>query len=207
MQKQLLVLSRDAAAHLEPRPSRARNLFGNNPPWILTQQLRRKTKWPCWLGGKGGWGVVPVRLYYLFITEEFGERWSGFRRHINNGGGAPRGDWHGSTACISGTQLDAGVTGRGHKSRLGKDSICLGLPATRPALDSRGDTPSPAAVPHAVCTICYRWLNQHGPWGGGGTSEGSCPGPRWGKGTKWRNNSNCILCFESSGLTNDKVFK
>lgn len=74
------MLSRDTAAHLEPRPSWPRNLFENNPPWILTQQLRRKTKWLCWLGGG-----VPVRFYHLFITEKFDERWSGFRRHINNG--------------------------------------------------------------------------------------------------------------------------
>lgn len=38
----------------------------------------------------------------------------------------------GSTIYISRAQLDGGVTGRDHKSRPEKDSICLGLWATSP---------------------------------------------------------------------------
>lgn len=33
----------------------------------------KENKMAVLAGGGGGWGV-PVRLYYLFITEEFGER-------------------------------------------------------------------------------------------------------------------------------------
>lgn len=96
----------------------------------------------------GTWWVLSPVYYW-----KCDKRRSGFRWHINNWVAALRGDWHGSIVCISGTQLDAGVTGRGHKSGPGKDSICLGLPATSPALGSGEHTLSCSCPTCCMCNL------------------------------------------------------
>lgn len=122
--------------------------FENNPSEFWRSSWAEKQNVGGGWGGGGTWWVLsPV---YNWKCDK---RSSGSRRHINNWVAALRGDWHGSTVCISGTQLDADVTGRGHKSGPRKDSICLGLPATSPALGGGGHTLSCSCPTCCMCNL------------------------------------------------------
>lgn len=152
-EKQVLVLSRQITMHLMLlyRSCCVKILdkpFVNNPRefWHSSWDLGKKKK-------SGG-----TCLNYKWMCDKSR---AGIRRKINYWVTALSGDWLDPLYIYR--EHNWTVVWQAETIKAGQRGTAYAWDYEQPALLSTRDTPSPAAVSHAVFAICYQWLNQFGP--------------------------------------------